>query len=382
MREAGIQTSALAGFLVSGFLFALLGSLLPAWGYDLSSDFASVGRHFLVIALGMILSATLVRRGPGRFSIRALLVSGCAVAAVGLGGLAFLPNQIEWRMAGIFAVGVGAGLLHAGLFEAILPAYEKSAAMALNVGGIFFGAGSVICALLVSGTYWAYSVPTILLILAAVPAAFAFLYSRRKYPAVGMVSHPQVMKQFRSGAAILFSLLLFFQFGNEWAIAGWLPLFLIHRMGMSPVAALEILAAYFAALTAGRIGVSVLIPRVGNRRLLATSAGASLLGCVVLAATDNRFGAGVSIALIGLGFAAIYPLAAAWIGRRFPYYHPGFFNGIFSIALAGGMLTPWMLGEIAGRAGLWAVMTLPAIGTCMVMLLICLIWVEGRVTGE
>ena len=381
-----MKTSALAGFLVSGFLFALVGALLPSWGYDLSSEFAMVGRHFLALAIGMIFSATLVRRFFSRLRTRTLLVSGCAVALLSLATLALvtlagLPNQISWRLGGVLLLGIAVGLLHAGLFEAILPAYEQSPARAMNLGGIFFGTGSILCAVVVSGTFWAYSVQTVLLILAIVPTAFIFLYMQRVYPAVEVVFPPDLLKQFRSGAAILFSLLLFFQFGNEWSIAGWLPLFLIHRLGMSPASALLYLAFYFAALTMGRIGVSYLLTRVNHWRLLTISAGSSLLGCIVLAATDNRFGAGFSIVLLGLGFAAIYPLVIAWIGRRFPYYHPTYFNGVFSIALAGGMLSPWLLGEIAARSGIWTIMTLPAIGTCMVLLLLCLIWVEGKVTG-
>jgi fucose permease len=86
--------------------------------------------------------------------------------------------------------------------------------------------------------------------------------------------------------------------------------------------------------------------------------------------------------LLGLSFAAIYPITAEWIGRRFHYYHPGFFNGIFSLGLVGGMLAPWMIGELADWAGLWVIMTLPAIGTCMVVLLLCLIWMNAKVTGE
>ncbi len=377
-----MKTSALAGFLVSGFLFALVGALLPSWGYDLSTDFASVGRHFLALAVGMIASATLIRRFVPRFSTRLLLISGCAVATLSLIALAATPAQITWRFTGILVLGIALGLLHSGLFQAIFPAYEQSPATALNLGGIFFGAGSITCALLVSGTFWAYSLPTILLLLAIVPAAFILLYLQRVYPPVPIVSHPEVLKQFRSTAAILFSFLLFFQFGNEWSIAGWLPVFLIHRLGMSPASALEYLAFYFAALTAGRIGISYLLTRVNHWRLLAASAGSSLLGCIVLALTDNRFGAGVSIFLLGLGFAAIYPLVIAWIGRRFPYYHPTYFNGIFSVALAGGMLSPWLLGEIAAISSIRTIMMLPAIGTCMVFLLLCLIWVEAKVTGS
>ena len=48
-------------------------------------------------------------------------------------------------------------------------------------------------------------------------------------------------------------------------------------------------------------------------------------------------------ALIGAGFATIYPLVAEKIGHRFTYYHPGLFNGIFSFAMVGAMLAPWLL---------------------------------------
>ena len=44
---------------------------------------------------------------------------------------------------------------------------------------------------------------------------------------------------------MLFSRPSFVQSGNEWAIAGWLPLFLIHRLGVNPESAILALALYF-----------------------------------------------------------------------------------------------------------------------------------------
>ena len=38
----------------------------------------------------------------------------------------------------------------------------------------------------------------------------------------------------RTVLALIFGFLLFFQFANEWSIAGWLPVFLIDRLGISP----------------------------------------------------------------------------------------------------------------------------------------------------
>ncbi len=192
----------------------------------------------------------------------------------------------------------------------------------------------------------------------------------------------QAFQDFRSTGAVLFALLLFFQFGNEWSIAGWLPLFLIHELGKSPKTSLSMLAFYWLALLVGRtIAVSAL-PRLPHGKLLLASVLSALFGCVILLSTNNLFGAGTAILLIGAGFASIYPLVAEKIGRRFPYYNPGLFNGIFSFALMGGMLAPASLGYTAARFGIGVVMWLPVFGTTMVFVLLLLLWLESKVTGR
>jgi fucose permease len=180
----------------------------------------------------------------------------------------------------------------------------------------------------------------------------------------------------------MFALLLFFQFGNEWSVAGWLPLFLLRRIEMSPTAALLILALYWSFLMGGRLVAVAILPRVRHRRLLLWSLAASLFGCFVLFFTDNQFGAAMGVIFLGCGYASIYPLVAEAIGHRFPYYHPGFFNGIFSLALLGGLLAPATLGYAASVLGVRVVMALPLIGTCVVMLLLVGIWLEAKVTGR
>jgi FHS family glucose/mannose:H+ symporter-like MFS transporter len=174
---------------------------------------------------------------------------------------------------------------------------------------------------------------------------------------------------------------LFFQFGNEWAVAGWLALFLTQRVGMSPATSLLMLALYWMALLVGRVAAQWVLPRVRHSRLLTCSVLASMLGCVILTATDNRFGAISGILLLGGSFAPIYPLVVEKIGRRFPYFHPGYYNGIFSVAIAGGLLAPCTLGYFASQWGVWVVMGLPLAGSVIVFVLLLLIWLEARLTA-
>ena len=108
----------------------------------------------------------------------------------------------------------------------------------------------------------------------------------------------------------------------------------------------------------------------------------SLFGCLILFSTNNAFGAATAVFFLGAGYASIYPLVAEAIGRRFPYYHPGFFNGIFSLALMGGLLAPATLGYAASQWGVGVVVGIPLVGTFLVMALLLLIWLESKVTGR
>ena len=385
----------MAGFLVSGFLLALLGAILPAWGYHRDPpDFIAAGNYFLAVAIGVVAAERIARPIMRRWGVTFLLVFSCGFSCLTLLYLAMVAPPLSnwWRFGGFLMLGAGAGLLNLALFHAISIPYQADAAGTMNKGGILYGLGCLAATLLVAGTFYAYTVPSILILMALVPGLFGGIYARRSYAAPPEVAATpaaspqptmgQALRDFRSPGAVLFALLLFFQFGNEWSIAGWLPIFLIRRVGISPSGSLTILALFWLFLIGGRLVAVATLPRVRHGRLLMLSMMAALFGCLVLVFTDNGFGASVGASFLGAGFASIYPLVAEAIGRRFPYYHPGFFNGIFSFALLGGMLAPATLGYAASRWGVGVVMGIPLIGTFLVMALLLLIWLEAKVTGR
>lgn len=387
MAPAPSAGKALAGFLLSGFLFALLGAILPAWGYYRDPpEFITIGNCFLSLAVGVIAAHQLSAAILARKSLRFLLVFACGLGCAGLLSLALAtpPAHWLWRMPGLAALGLAVGLLNAGLFQAIAASYSREPVRAVALGGVYYGLGCLAVTLLVAGTFYAYTVPIILILMALAPGLFALLYARaavaRKAPVV-QADMRQVFRDFRSLGAVLFALLLFFQFGNEWSIAGWLPVFLVRRLGISPPASLGLLALYWTALLVGRVAAVAILPKMAHGRLLGASVLAALFGCLLLTLTNNQFGAGAGVLLLGAGFASIYPLVAEKIGGRFPYYHPVFFSGIFSFALFGGLLAPATLGYAAAIWGIGVVMALPLLGTCMVSALVGLIWLESKVTG-
>lgn len=381
--ETSSSRKALGGFFLSGLLLAFPGAILPAWGYHVRPHFVTIGNYFLILNLGLIASVPLARALGRRQGTGFVLVIACAIAFASLMSLSFTapPVTESWRLIGLFGLGLGAGTLNTGILHAISPAYRLEPAATINLAGAFFGLGSALVALLVAGTFNVYTVSSILFFVAIAPALFAVAFARTRFeydPVSRRRSLHEVAREFTIPSAVLFSLFLFLQFGNEWAIAGWLPLFLILRLGLSPALALVILAGYWLSLMLGRLIAQSILPRVHHGKILLASVLASMLGCIILAFTDNLFGAIFGTLLVGFGFAPIYPLVVEKIGARFPHYHPGFFNGIFSLALTGGMLAPATLGYATEYFGIQIVMVLPLAGSCAVVLLVLVIWLESK----
>lgn len=367
-----------------------LGSLLVAWQYQLDTDSRMIGAHFLALNGGVLAFGFLTQKLLRRLSVKALCVAACSIAFLGFLELSFplFSVRLWWRVGGVALLGASAGVLLTCLFHVVRPYYEENAAEAINVSGLLFGAGCLFVTLLVGASYpispsFAFSLQWDTIILAIVPLIYLVVYLRRsspELPAGGRLHGESIrgaLKDLRSVAAVLFSLLLFFQFGNEWALAGWLPLFLIHRLGLNPASGIFVLALYFLALLSGRLAAQLLLTRVGHTKLLAVSVTTAMFGYLLLSKTNTVFGAALATIVTGLAFAPIYALVAEKIGRRFDY-HPGFFNGIFSLAITGGMLAPWLLGYVGYYLGMSYVMLIPAFGSVAVLLLMLLIILESK----
>jgi MFS family permease len=374
---------ALAGFFVSGVLLSFLGAILFSWQHHLTSQYGIVGLYYAGLIAGLVGSARMSPALLRRKGIGWTLALACGLAGAAFLYLAFVspPFSPWWRVAGMAIVGFAAGLLHTAIFHAISPMYRHDPAATVNLAGILFGSGCFTLAILISGTFYLYTAAAVQVWIAVIPALFGWMYWKTPFPAEPVSQHPASRVTFsglRSTGAVLLSLLLFFQLGNEWALAGWLPLFLSQRLGISPPFALGMLALYWLALTLGRAASQWILPRARHGRLLLGTVTAAMFGCIILGATDNKFGAITGVLLIGLAFAPIYPLVVEKIGHRFPYYHPGFYNGIFSLAMAGGLLTPGVMGYVASIYGLRSIMLIPLIGSVVVFVLLLLIWLESR----
>lgn len=375
----------LAALSVPGFLLAMPGGLLPLWGYHIRPAFFIAALYFLALGAGLIAGAWGALRLRRKYGDARLLTSGgfCGALALLLLSLAMPPAAVWYQCLALVASGAAAAQINTGVFGLVEAAWERNPASVTMAGGAFFSAGSAAAAWILAECIDTQNATRVLAITALLPGAAAVAWARLPLPSAASELPPLGKPDdLRTVMAFLFALLLFFQFACEWSIAGWLPVYLVDRMGMSPAGAVQALFLYWLALMLGRTAASTLLPHVRHGRMLLFSAFCAVFGNAALFGSGTRVGVVVGILFVGAGFSVIYPLATERIAARFRSYHAGHFNGVFTFALTGGVMAPFVLGNAVAVWGLAIVPWVEIAGSCLVFGMILLLWLGRKVSGS
>ena len=376
-----------ASFLLLGSLTALLGVLLPLWFLSLSIDTVAAGECFLAFNLGILAGTIgwargLVNREAG---VRNFLVSSALLAAAALVGLGAATHPI-WLLPPLFALGTAVGALATGASWLVSGALlQGRAPEVLNLAGVAFGAGTIgvcILAWALNGRFhWSVTVR----LLAIVPFVLAWSVYRAKVFRYMTLSAAPVRLTWRTTAspmAILLALALFLQSANQWAIGGWLALYLPRKFGMTASLSIMVLAVFWLGLTCGRVWGTRLPPAEERMRSLFWATLAAVVGCLFLLKTVEASGTFAGALLLGMAIGLIHPLTLGLVGSRYPYYHPGLLNGFFSLSLMGGLLGPWLIAQLAEPLGIEIIIWLTLGSSVLVYLLLAAIFVESRLTAH
>ena len=89
----------------------------------------------------------------------------------------------------------------------------------------------------------------------------------------------------------------------------------------------------------------------GKSQLVVAAALMSLVGCGILLSARSLGLLFAGAALIGLSYGPIFPTTLAIAGDRYSKRAGTVFGLLFSIALIGGMMLPWAVGQVSQNAG-------------------------------
>jgi fucose permease len=373
VRTIWLSIAAYCGMLIFGIVMALLGSILPLLSQRTQFDMAAAGGLFLVMNFCML--ASMLSLGPltDKFGKRPALVAGTLLVGAALFLLGGAGSYRDLLVC-VLLLGAGGGALNGGtnVLIADLHSEPQRKAAALNLLGIFFGFGAMLLPFFVGAVVAKLTLNTILYLTAGLAVAPAVLFLTLAFP------RPKQQQGFRLSEAarvignpivLLLGFTLFFQSGNEFIVGGYTSLYLTGEMKLSFSHASYLLAGYWASIMVGRIVSSKLLSRVSSYTLVLLSAIGSAVGVGLLLLAPGAMTAVIAVVVIGFSFASIFPTTLGVAGGKCEAYSGTAFGILFAIALTGGMILPWVVGQVANAYGLRVGLAIAAFNSAMIFVL-------------
>lgn len=357
------------GLLMLGVSDAMLGVAWPSMRASFGAPLAGLGVVLAAITAGFLVSSTATSTILIRLAMGGRMVLAAAGVCVALGGFALSPT---WPALVVAAVvyGAAAGLLDPGLNSFIAIRHSNRELNLLHAGyGLGAGLGPlVMTAFLLAGLVWRLAYLAILLLEAALLAAFLLLrHSWPRFEATATDLRPA-----GSGGALALGLLGFFIYsGIEVSAGAWSFSFLTIGHGIGTAPAGFVVGAFWAAITAGRVLAGVLATRVRNDRLLQAAVLLAVAGAALALAWPAA-----GLPLLGLGLAPIFPTLVSLTPGAQGNAHV---TAAVGYQLAAGSLGASLLPALAGLAlQRYGVLVLPVLLLAATILQLLLAFAAGR----
>jgi fucose permease len=370
-----LMASAFAGMFVFGIVMAALGAVLPSLFERIGFGEGAAGNLFLTMNFAMLLMTLAFGPLVDRFGFKALLVICSLLVAA---SFLLLTAAATYGLVLVAAVvlGLGGGGLNGGTNALTSDINPERRGAALNLLGIFFGFGALTVPFLIGTLLQSVGLRTILVLATLLSLVPFILFALFRFPRAKQAQGFPIREAARVvGNPLLWlcGFLLFFESGNEFAAGGWISTYLQRTFGVGASAAALTLAGYWAAVMAGRLFSARFTRVLRNDTLVVCGAGLALASSILLALAPSGALATAGAVLLGLGFSAIYPTTLAIVGESFPAFTGTAFSIVIAVGLAGGMISPWLVGRIAQASSLRRALLVPVFNCFMILVLIVFI---------
>jgi MFS family permease len=349
-----------AVFALNGALFASIFSRLPAIQERAGIGDGALGLALLCAMLGLLVSQVGAGALVARVGSRHLVLAGLLGYAAGLVPVSLSQSFVA--LAASFAfTGLANGVLDVsmnvhgltverGLQRPILSslhaAFSFGALGGAAVGGIVAGAG--------------VGVVPHLFTAAAVGAGMGLVAARFLLPPVADAAPegPLLARPSRALAAI--GVFAFCALLSEGAVNDWAAIYLDDDLGSGEGLAAAGLAAFSLTMGVGRLAGDRLTEALGPVRLARGGAGLAALGMATALAGDEAAMAIAGFAAMGLGLAALFPLALRAAATRTGTPGPAV-AAVSALGYCGFLAGPTSVGGLSELAGLRTALVLVAI---------------------
>lgn len=344
------------GLLTFGIVLTTLGTVLPAVIPRYGIDKAAAGALFTLLTLGILVGSLICGPVVDRYGYKGILIAATVLIIAGLQGIAFAPSM-AWLRFGVILIGFGGGVVNGGTNALVADISIESRGAGLSLLAVFFAVGAmgVPFVLGILPARFSYSmvmawVGALVLIPLVVIALTRFPEPKQAqgFPIV------EARRLVRDPVLLLMGFMLFLESGMEITVGGWTSTFFNEEMAVPARTALIYLSLYWMGMMLARLSLGFILPRVQPIRVLYACIVIGLGGAALLLTTRDAGMAAVGVFLLGVGFAAMFPVMLGFIGDRYAALSGTAFSVAIAMALTGGMLFPYLAGILGARHGMRA----------------------------
>lgn len=346
--------AACLGMAVFGVVLTTVGAVLPSVIERFGVDKARAGSLFPSLSLGILAGSLVFGPVVDRYGYKSLLLFCTGLVFLGLEGIAFAPS-FAWLRLAVLLIGLGGGVINGGANALVSDVSEGARASCLSYLGIFFGVGAVGVPFALALLLGAFSYTTLVAATGlTVFAPLAFMAAIR-FPVPKQARGFPIARGLallREPFLVLLGLTLFLQSGMEISVGGWTATYFKEELGLAGHRGLFFLSLYWLAMMLARLALGALLGRVSPTRALYAGIATAFLGSWLLRAAREPGPAAAGIVLVGGGFAAAFPVVLSLVGDRYAGLSGTAFSIALAMALAGGMLLPYLTGVLGQAYGL------------------------------
>jgi MFS transporter, FHS family, glucose/mannose:H+ symporter len=347
-------SAACMGMLIFGIVMAVLGSTLPSLMQKFMIDLADAGSLFLIMSLGILFGSMIFGPVTDRYGYKGLLGVSAFLIFAGIEGIAFAPSIGVLRLS-LFIVGLGGGAINGGTNALVSDISEGSRGSGLSFLGVFFGLGAFGVPFILGTLLDHLSYETLIALVGALVLLPLMFFMSISFP-LPRHQHKLPLKEgiglTKESTLLLFGLVLFLQSGLEMTVGGWSAAFFNEVLDIEAGRSVLFLSFYWSGMIIARLSLGKILMKFSQARVFYASLFIAFTGSLLMLLSNGIGMAIPGLVITGLGFAAIFPLALAWVGDIYSRLSGTAFSLVLTIAILGGMLFPWITGVIANVGGL------------------------------
>ena len=352
-------------FISLGLPDSLLGASWPMMHLSLGFDVSNLGYISFTICIGTVISSLLYSRLSSRFRTEKITTVSVMMTALALFLFAFAAN-IYTIFPIALLLGLGAGSVDAGLNYYVALHYKARHMSWLHA---FWGLGTtfgptVLALFFAQGRTWndAYLIMAIVQSLIVLMLLLSFpLWKKneknsikREQPEKKEREIPAKGKKgvLRLKGAKLVLLSFFLYCAIESTMLNWSASFTVFAKALTESQGAQIASFIYWGMTIGRLLTGVFNEKTGDRFMITLGLVISLIGGIMLVFSTSFTLIALSIFLIGLGFAPVYPSLLHQTPSLFGMDDSQKIMGLeMSSAYIGSSLTPFTFGLVTRITG-------------------------------